>query len=124
MHLDLTPIVKPTKKLAEQKPPVNLELMIPRAFADWKIDPSLAPVVVSPDVQAKLDRIYNQTLSRTYVNRNGSRVMLSIAYGADELGESMQVHRPEFCYTSQGFDIVKNSVGHVSTIGGVLPVQR
>ena len=116
--------MKPTTRMAEQKPPVNLELMIPRVFADWKLDPSLAPIILSPDVQAKLDNIYNQTLSRAYVNGIGSRVMLSIAYGADQLGESMQVHRPEFCYTSQGFEITKNAVSSLSTSEGVVPVRR
>ena len=116
--------MKPTTRMAEQKPPVNLELMIPRVFADWKLDPSLAPIILSPDVQAKLDNIYNQTLSRAYVNGIGSRVMLSIAYGADQLGESMQVHRPEFCYTSQGFEITKNAESRLSTAEGVVPVRR
>ena len=50
--------------------------------------------------------------------------MLSIAYGADQLGESMQVHRPEFCYTSQGFQITKSAVGNLATSAGVVSVRR
>ena len=50
--------------------------------------------------------------------------MLSIAYGADQLGESMQVHRPEFCYSSQGFQITKNAVSQMSTSEGIVPVRR
>ena len=95
--------MKPTMKLAENKPPVNLELMIPRAFADWKLDRSLAPIIASPDVQERLALIYNQTLSRTYVNLAGQRVMLSIAYGDNQATDDTQVHRPEFCYSAQGF---------------------
>lgn len=116
--------MRPTTRLADKNPPVNLELMIPRAFANWKLDLSLAPTIVSPDVQAKLESIYNQTLSRTYVNDAGRRVMLSIAYGADQLGESLQVHRPEFCYTAQGFEITGNDIGYLSTSQTVIPVRR
>ena len=95
--------MKPTTRLAENKPPVNLELMIPRAFADWKLDRSLAPIIASPDVQERLALIYNQTLSRTYVNLAGQHVMLSIAYGDNQATDDTQVHRPEFCYSAQGF---------------------
>src|ERR1700730_5709367 len=96
----LAPAMKPTLKYADVVGGVNLENMIPRQFGDWAVDPNLVPLQVSPDVKAMLDRIYAQTLSRTYVNRAGQRIMLSIAYGTDQAGEATQVHRPEFCYVA------------------------
>mgnify|MGYP006871988586 CR=1 FL=1 len=46
------------------------------------------PVVLpAPDVQAALDRIYNQTVARTYVSAKGGSVMLSLAYGRVERGD-------------------------------------
>jgi hypothetical protein len=52
---------------------VNLETMLPARFGGWRIDPSVEMVAPSPDVQANLDRIYNQTVSRAYVNAAGER---------------------------------------------------
>lgn len=96
-------VLKPTVRMAEQRP-INLERMIPQQFGDWKLDQSIAPVQVDPEVQAKLDKIYSQVLSRTYINGKGERVMLSIAYGADQ-SDGMRVHRPDVCYPAQGFNI-------------------
>ncbi|MBC7702098.1 exosortase C-terminal domain/associated protein EpsI, partial [Aquabacterium sp.] len=49
--------------------------------------------------------LYSETLNRTYINRSGQRIMLSIAYGRNQNSESTAAHRPEFCYVSQGFTI-------------------
>lgn len=38
-------------------------------------------VLPSPQTQALLDSIYNQTLVRTYINPLGYRIMLSVAWG-------------------------------------------
>lgn len=92
----------PSKKLAETK--INLEQLVPLEFGDWQIDPTITPLEVSPEVKAQLSKIYNETLSRTYVNKQGERVMLSIAYGGDQ-SKSLQVHKPETCYVAQGFNV-------------------
>ncbi|OQY70329.1 MAG: EpsI family protein [Rhodocyclaceae bacterium UTPRO2] len=115
--------LRPTHKLADAGPKVNLEAMIPKQFGDWRIDTSIAPVLPAPDVQAKLDKIYNQTIARTYVNGRGQRVMLSIAYGGDQ-SDAMQVHKPEVCYAAQGFQIKQASLGQLATEYGELPVKR
>ena len=114
----------PTERVADQRPPVELAKLVPDQFGDWKTDRSLVPIGVSADVRAKLEELYTQTLERTYINPQGQRIMLSIAYGGDQRGEATQVHRPEFCYTAQGFRIVGNAVGALSTDFGALPVRR
>jgi len=115
--------LKPTKRIADAAPPVDLETMIPKRFGDWRVDPNIIPLQVSPEVRAKLDKIYNQTLARTYVNGKGQRVMLSIAYGGDQ-SDNMQVHKPEVCYVAQGFELRANAAGRISTDYGTLPVRR
>ena len=95
----------PTTRLADIKPKIQLEQQIPKAFGDWQEDLTLVPVLPNPQVQAKLDVLYSSTLARTYRNTAGQRVMLSIAYGSDQSSEATAVHRPEFCYSSQGFKI-------------------
>lgn len=120
--------LKPTAKLADSEPAINLETLIPQQFGEWKVDESLVPIKVSPEVQAKLDKIYGQTLSRTYINSEGSRVMLSIAYGANQGSDDFQVHRPEYCYSAQGFQVKKGWQDFMkldSKLGSrELPIQR
>lgn len=120
----LAVLLKPTTRLADQRPPLVLEQIVPADFGGWRVDRSIVPVTVSADVQAKLDAIYNQTLNRTYINDAGQRVMLSIAYGGDQSGDGTQVHRPEFCYAAQGFQLTRNIVGDLATRYGALPVRR
>lgn len=117
-------VLKPDERMAEELPPLSLEAAIPEQFGDWRIDPSIVPVDPSPDVEARLDEIYSQTLARTYVNAEGQHIMLSIAYGADQSGDGNQVHRPEFCYTAQGFQLLSSEIGRLVTDYGSLPVRR
>jgi EpsI family protein len=116
--------ITPTTRLADIKPKILLEQQIPKAFGDWKEDLTLVPVLPNPQVQAKLDVLYSSTLARTYRNTAGQRVMLSIAYGSDQSSEATAVHRPEFCYSAQGFK-VSNRGEAVANIGSRrLNVQR
>lgn len=115
--------LKPTERIADAGPKVDLETLIPKQFGDWKMDETIVPLIANPELQAKLDKIYNQTLSRTYVNSRGERIMLSIAYGGDQ-SDSMAVHKPEVCYPAQGFQIMKNKTGTFATGAGDIPVKR
>lgn len=97
--------LKPTKMTADAKPPMNLEQVVPRQFGDWHTDDRVAVITPDPTVTAKLDTLYSETLNRTFVNSKGERVMLSIAYGRNQNSQSTAAHRPEFCYSAQGFNI-------------------
>lgn len=113
----------PRLKLTGQVQQISLDAMIPKQFGNWELDETVAPLMVSPDVKALLDKTYNQTLTRTYINNKGERIMLSIAYGGDQ-SYSTQVHRPEMCYPAQGFQVGSMSKGFID-IGGVkLPVMK
>ena len=78
----LSRAVAPGVKMSDQRPSFSLETAIPQAFGEWRLDNTLVPLQVDPETQSRLNKIYNQTLSRTYVNPRGERVMLSIAYAA------------------------------------------
>lgn len=119
----LTMALTPTQKIADQQERINLELMIPAKFADWQIDKSIVPLQVDTETQAKLDKIYNQTLARTYVNSRDDRIMLSIAYGGDQ-SDNLTVHKPEACYYVQGFEIMKSLSDELPTQYGKLPIKR
>lgn len=115
--------VKPSDRMADTRPKIDLEVAIPKSFGDWKIDTSIVPIAPSPDVQALLDKIYSQTLARTYVDSKGRRVMLSIAYGGDQSRET-QVHKPEVCYPAQGFQIESIAAGVLDAAASKIPVMR
>lgn len=102
---------------------INLETLIPREFNGWKIDSALLTSIVNPEVKDELGKIYTQTLSRTYINSDGERVMLSIAYGRDQRTD-LQVHRPEICYLTSGFDIGPMLKIFVETGVGQIPAMH
>jgi EpsI family protein len=115
---------KPTQRLADIKPKISLESQIPKAFGAWSEDRSVIPVLPNPEVQASLNALYSATLARTYRNDAGQRIMLSIAYGSDQSSEATQVHRPEFCYSAQGFRISGRGQASVAVGGHQVRVQR
>lgn len=97
--------LKPTKKLADKSEKINLEKMIPIQIGQWRADPNAqANIKPSAEVQANLDKIYDQILSRTYLNPKGQSVMLTITYGSSQT-QDLRAHRQEVCYTAQGFQI-------------------
>lgn len=113
----------PTRRLADLRP-FDLAATVPARFGDWAIDPHAVGGVVDPQAQALVDKLYTQTLSRTFVNAQGQRVMLSLAYGADQSDNSVQLHYPEVCYPAQGFRVMGSSLGEVTTVGGRIRVRR
>jgi EpsI family protein len=119
-----TKVLTPTEKLSAQRPALDLNAVIPSKLNGWEEDRTLMNAVVNPQTEEALKKIYAQTLSRTYVDRNGNRIMLSIAYGNDQGGESTQAHRPEICYTAQGFALKDNHIDVLKTAGGNIPVRR
>ncbi|MBA5637134.1 EpsI family protein [Duganella sp. LX20W] len=119
----LTKVVTPTVKLADSEAKFNLETAIPVAFGDWQVDRQIVPLKVDPELERKLNKLYNQTLARTYVNSDGQRIMLSIAYGGDQ-SEGLGLHKPEVCYVAQGFQIQADATARVDSGYGQLFVKR
>jgi EpsI family protein len=115
--------LRPTQKIADQGPAINLETMIPPAFGDWSEEQQNLVQMVDPQQQEMIEKIYTQTLSRSYVNNRGYRIMLAIAYGDDQR-DSMQMHYPEVCYPAQGFSLQSRQAGTLSTASGLIPVTR
>ena len=113
---------RPTAKLADQRPKVELDSIFPKKFAEWATDERMPVQLVSPDTAALLNKIYNQTLSRTYVNPAGQRIMLSVAYGGDQ-SDATRAHRPEVCYPAQGFQVVSSDLGRLQIARGSIPVR-
>lgn len=104
-------VLIPRTLMASANPSLNLETMIPQEFGKWKYRPTLGlvtpavPEYVETDEQKELaKRIYSQEIGRTYVDNEGHTVMLLIAYGPEQ-NYRLKSHRPEVCYTAQGFRV-------------------
>jgi EpsI family protein len=119
----LTGALTPKQKVADARADFSLETMIPTSFAGWSLDTSVVPLTPDPTQKELIAALYDQTLSRTYVNAQGQRVMLSIAYGGDQ-SKQLQLHLPEVCYVAQGFDMVKDHRDVLGTGFGKVPVKR
>jgi EpsI family protein len=107
----------------DYRPEVTLEQMIPSQFGTWRVDAGQPQQVVNPTVQVQLAQLYSDSLSRVYVNAQGERIMLSLAYGADQ-SRAMQVHKPEVCYDAQGFKIVASRKSDAQYGGAPVPIMR
>ena len=98
-------LLRPSIMLADELPAVDLETLVPQQFGDWHVEQLYSAPVINPQQQETLERIYSQTLSRTYVNGQGYRIMLSVAYGRNQ-SKSLELHSPEICYPAQGFTVL------------------
>lgn len=114
---------RPREKAESVGKTLSLETMVPEAFGDWTELPNQSGLVVNPETQQLLDKLYSQIVSRTYVNKDGYRIMLSLAYGDDQRG-GLQAHRPEVCYPAQGFILGKVENGALPTAFGNIEVRR
>jgi len=114
--------LKPSR-VQQDKAVFDLEEIILRSFGDWTVDPNVIPIPPAPDVQANLEALYTQTVSRTYVNSRGEHVMLTVAYGGVQ-SNALKGHLQEDCYTAQGFDIRNLSNDTLRFHGEAIPVTR
>ena len=114
----------PTKRMALLRGPFKLADIVPSTFAGWQVDNRSVSGIVNPQTEALLSKLYSQLLDRVYLDDQGHRVMLSIAYGADQADDDVQLHYPEVCYPAQGFRVKSNSVEQVAVAEGVIHVRR
>lgn len=115
--------LRPTHKIAQEGPAIDLQAMVPRTFGEWHEEQQKGMQMVDPQQQELIEKIYTQTLSRIYANSRGYHIMLSIAYGNDQR-DSMQMHYPEVCYPAQGFLLKEKKRGTLTTENGLIPVTR
>jgi EpsI family protein len=96
--------MKPHRLMARTHDVFDIDAHVPRAFGDWLPLAGFEPVRPPPDGLEV--EVYNQEVSRAYVDRQGHVVMLMIAYGESQ-SDRLQLHHPELCYTAQGFRVTR-----------------
>lgn len=116
-------VVRPSATPKEKRTGITLESAVPKRFSEWTELPEQGAQVVNPQTKELLDKLYSQILTRSYVNKDGYRVMLSMAYGDDQRG-GLQAHRPEVCYPAQGFKLGSVEDGQLKTAFGSIEVRR
>ncbi len=114
---------KPTVYMTDTLGKPDLETLFPSHFGGWNVDARAVLVQPSPDTLALLNSIYNQTLTRTYINSAGDRMMLSVAYGGDQ-SDGTRAHVPEVCYPAQGFQITSKVTGSLQLANRTVPVRQ
>ena len=89
----------------------SLARSIPAQFGDWK-EVTFAAEQIDPGKgtadEPNMDRPYDDVLMRAYGNSHGEVVLLAVAYGRNQRQE-VKIHRPDVCYTAQGFQLIERS---------------
>ncbi len=114
-------VARPDTASAAMEPVLSLATLIPKRFGDWREKDY--ENVVNPQERALLNKLYSDTLSRTYVNSNGYMIMLSLAHGRDQRGD-LAAHMPEICYPANGFTLHRTKSEQLPTPFGEIPVRR
>ncbi len=114
---------RPGAKAADRGQSLTLETAVPKQFGEWVELPERGAQVVNPQTRELLDKLYSQILTRTYIDKGGYQIMLSLAYGDDQRG-GLQAHRPEVCYPAQGFKLGRVEDAALPTQFGPIEVRR
>lgn len=115
--------LKPEAMVSDLYAAIKLSNDFPDTFGEWKEEKNTIAVITSPDQEAVINQIYQETLSRTYVNKRQEAVMLSVAYSHKQSDQS-GVHYPEVCYPAQGFTVSKRRDDSIEIENRVINVSR
>jgi EpsI family protein len=99
----------------------DLEKNIPQEFKDWKLVPQLTQQVSLVSDNNMQNQIYDDVLMRTYVNKEGAKVMLALAY-AKEQRQDVKIHQPDICYPAQGYQMLKSTLASFDISANASPI--
>jgi EpsI family protein len=116
--------MQPAKPTAGNDGALRLDRMIPEQFSGWRALPRISPLIVDPRVTFQVEQTYSETLERAYRGPGDRMIMLSVAYGTHQLHDSLQAHRPEYCYGAQGFTVEHLLDTSFQADAGPLKVRR
>ncbi len=119
-------VLAPRELMARTSAAPSLDTVIPRQFGTWKVIPEISPVQpVDPEAYVQPDplsaKVYSQEVGRGYSDGQGHIVMLMVAYGPVQ-NYRLKAHRPEICYTANGFRISDKVDAPVSFRNGASPI--
>lgn len=102
-------VLMPHELMAKSSATLDLEKTIPQHFGKWNAVPGVGLVTpADPDGYVRADenssKIYGQEVGRAFADPEGHVVMLMVAYGPVQ-NYRLKAHRPEICYTANGFRV-------------------
>ncbi len=97
--------LQPSSPLQPDRNRFDVAELAPARFDGWVAAANPAPMPAAQAPEGNRPYPYSQELAVTYTNAGGERVMLSIAYGRNQLDHRLYAHRPEYCYRAQGFGV-------------------
>jgi hypothetical protein len=101
-------VLTPRNLMARTHDSFDIDSHIPHAFGEWSAMPGVGVIKPPPDgLEAE---IYNQEVSRVFVDKEGHAVFFIVAYGESQ-SDRLQLHHPEVCYTAQGFRVTRPTTG-------------
>jgi EpsI family protein len=122
--------LQPTKPHTTQNTRIELRSLVPDQFGAWQLAAQQPAPQLGP-IKQRVEETYDQTLERLFVREDGTEVMLVIAYGGDQSGSytnndagSLQIHRQEYCYLTQGYEIRDSHDTQIQTSTSQIPVRR
>jgi EpsI family protein len=115
--------MQPRIFLADRRPKFELKQLLPTSIGEWQELKQTNGQIVNPQQQEKLNALYSQLLTRSYVHASGQQIMLSIAYGRDQRSY-MALHYPEVCYPAQGFRVITNQISNFNGTDQTFSVRR
>ena len=123
----LAQVLTPRELMARTSASMDLQKIIPESFGTWTLVPSITPVTpTEPEGYVQPDRfsakIYSQEVARTYTDGRGNIVMFLVAYGPVQ-NYRLKSHRPEICYTANGFRISNLYKSEMSYRDGAQPIK-
>lgn len=90
---------------------VKLEsVLLPRVGAWHEVKSNLVQMSLTPegaDRSEALAATYDDTAMTSYADVDGNQIMVALAYGRVQRQEG-KIHRPELCYSAQGFSVGKS----------------
>ena len=115
--------LKPNKYTTDTNNTFSINEIIPENFRGWKHIKNQDGLIINPIIEAEVNKLYKETLSRIYKHDNGSMIMLSIAYGVNQSDE-FALHYPEVCYPVHGFEIISSNKDILDAGYKKIPVKK
>lgn len=120
LFLILATILKPSQHYAQTNS--NFEQTIPKVIGEWvEIQQSTPQVSMVSDERNLLNQLYDDTLMRSYADKNGNQIMVALAY-AKEQRQDVKIHQPDVCYPAQGYQMQKTETIFFNALQRTAPV--
>ncbi|WP_156167064.1 exosortase-associated protein EpsI, V-type [Sphingomonas sp. Ag1] len=96
--------------------------VLPTSIGTWELAPAI-DFIMPPDDERQAAAVYEDQVTRTFVNGVDPAIMFVLAYDRRQSGMLM-VHRPESCYPGSGFTITSDRPVDIPLAPGLMPRGR